>query len=72
VGDFGLVLGLLSIFYVFKSFDYNTVFTLVPFLSNYIVFTIPFFDTNVNILVFICIFLFIGAVGKSAQLGLHT
>ena len=44
VGDFGLVLGLLSIFYVFKSFDYNTVFTLVPFLSNFIVFNIPLFD----------------------------
>jgi len=35
-------------------------------------FTIPFFDTNIDILVFICIFLFIGAVGKSAQVGLHT
>ena len=72
VGDFGLVLGLLSIFYVFKSFDYNTVFALVPYFYNYITFNIPFFDTNINILVFICIFLFVGAVGKSAQLGLHT
>ncbi len=72
VGDFGLVLGLLSIFYVFKSFDYNTVFTLVPFLSNFIVFNIPLFGWNIDILVFICIFLFVGAVGKSAQLGLHT
>jgi NADH:ubiquinone oxidoreductase subunit 5 (subunit L)/multisubunit Na+/H+ antiporter MnhA subunit len=63
---------LLSIFYVFKSFDYNTVFTLVPFLSNFIVFNIPLFGWNIDILVFICIFLFVGAVGKSAQLGLHT
>ena len=44
VGDFGLVLGLLSIFYVFKSFDYNTVFTLVPFLSNFIVLISHYLD----------------------------
>ena len=36
MGDFGLVLGLLAIFYVFKSFDYNTVFTLVPFYQLYV------------------------------------
>ena len=72
VGDFGLVLGMLAIFYVFKSFDYNTIFALVPFLSNYIYFTLPILNFQIDILVFICLFLFVGSVGKSAQVGLHT
>jgi len=72
VGDFGLVLGMLGIFYVFKSFDYNVIFTLVPFLSNFIYFTIPLFNFEIDILFYICLFLFIGSVGKSAQVGLHT
>ena len=72
VGDFGLVLGMLAVFYVFKSFDYTVVFALVPFLSNYIQFTIPFINFDIDILTWICIFLFVGAVGKSAQIGLHT
>jgi NADH:ubiquinone oxidoreductase subunit 5 (subunit L)/multisubunit Na+/H+ antiporter MnhA subunit len=63
---------MLGIFYVFKSFDYNVIFTLVPFLSNFVFFEVPFLDIKIDILVYICCFLFIGAVGKSAQIGLHT
>jgi NADH:ubiquinone oxidoreductase subunit 5 (subunit L)/multisubunit Na+/H+ antiporter MnhA subunit len=63
---------MLAIFYVFKSFDYTVVFALAPFLSNYIEFTIPLLNINIDILTWSCIFLFVGAVGKSAQVGLHT
>jgi NADH-quinone oxidoreductase subunit L len=48
--------------------DYSIVFSTVPARSSI---TVPFF-VNVNIMDFICFFLFIGAVGKSAQVGLHT
>jgi NADH:ubiquinone oxidoreductase subunit 5 (subunit L)/multisubunit Na+/H+ antiporter MnhA subunit len=63
---------MLGIFYVFKSFDYNVIFTLTPFMFNYIDFYVPFLDVKVDILSYICFFLFVGAVGKSAQVGLHT
>ena len=67
IGDFGLVIGIFIIFLKFKAVDYATVFSLVPFFVN---------DTKVlldfTVIDCIGIFLFIGAIGKSAQLGLHT
>jgi NADH:ubiquinone oxidoreductase subunit 5 (subunit L)/multisubunit Na+/H+ antiporter MnhA subunit len=70
IGDFGLYFSLLLIFFFFKSFDFGVVFNLSAFLSQ---------SSNVNFLFFsfngldlICFFLFLGAIGKSAQLGLHT
>ena len=75
VGDIGIVLGVCLIFKVFKSVKYSTVFALVPyFFANDF-----FIDSSVNfcgiffdIIFLICIFLLIGAMGKSAQIGLHT
>jgi NADH-quinone oxidoreductase subunit L len=52
----------------FGSVDYSIVFSSVPAIKDI---TVPF-CLNVNIIDFICFFLFIGAVGKSAQVGLHT
>ena len=72
VGDFGLVLGMLGAFYTFKTLNYAVLFSLVPFYSSEINSTLPFLGYNIDVLTFICIFFFIGAVGKSAQLGLHT
>lgn len=69
IGDFGIVLGILVIFLTFKSVDYSIVFALVPF---FVTKTILIFNINYSVLFVIGIFLFIGAVGKSAQLGLHT
>lgn len=69
IGDFSLIFGILLIFSVIKSVDYATVAVMVPFFKNEIV---NFLFFNVNILTIVGIFLFIGAVGKSAQLGLHT
>lgn len=69
VGDFGLLLAIFTIYFVFNSLDYDIVFTLVPLVQNYTIICGIF---NIPIVDFICIFLFIGAMGKSAQLGLHT
>lgn len=69
VGDFGLALGIMSTFCVFKSVSFPVIFSLVPFMISE---EIVFFNCKVNALTVIAICLFIGAVGKSAQLGLHT
>jgi len=69
IGDLGLVLGILSIFINYKAVDYSTVFSLTPLFENQ---TINFLNFNFNLLTLTCFFLFVGAIGKSAQLGLHT
>jgi NADH-ubiquinone oxidoreductase chain 5 len=71
VGDFGLLIGIFLIFWQFKTVNYLTVFSLVNFYHlNSLNFIVPFF--NLDIYSLICIFLFIGVMGKSAQIGLHT
>ena len=80
VGDFGLSLGIMGIFYYFKSVDFATIFATVGWLKqipetgpiNSIGIEGLFGIVNLDPLTLICIFLFIGAVGKSAQIGLHT
>nr|YP_010199578.1 NADH dehydrogenase subunit 5 [Gracilaria caudata]UAD89436.1 NADH dehydrogenase subunit 5 [Gracilaria caudata] len=69
IGDFGLSLGILTVFYIFQSVDYLTIFSLSPLFSVYY---LNFGGIYIPGLTLVGIFLFIGAVGKSAQLGLHT
>jgi len=69
IGDFSLILSVLLIFYTFNSVDYSTIFSLAP---NFINDNIFLFGFKFNTLNTICLFIFIGAVGKSAQIGLHT
>jgi NADH-ubiquinone oxidoreductase chain 5 len=69
VGDFGLVLGILCIFNYFCVADYASVFALTHYLSNI---SITFICFDVNLITTICLLLFVGAVGKSAQIGLHV
>lgn len=69
IGDFCLVIGILILFVNFKSVDYATIAVLAPFFKSQ---TINFLNMDFDILSLVCIFLFLGAVGKSAQLGLHT
>nr|UAD89511.1 NADH dehydrogenase subunit 5 [Gracilaria changii] len=69
IGDFGLSLGILTIFYIFQSVDYSIIFSLSPLFNDYY---LNFGGIYIYGLTLIGIFLFIGAVGKSAQLGLHT
>jgi proton-translocating NADH-quinone oxidoreductase chain L len=69
VGDFGLALGIMGCFHVFKTVDFFTIFACAPQMADVSFF---FCNVEVNALNTVCILLFIGAVGKSAQLGLHT
>ena len=69
IGDFGLVLGILTIFVKYKSVDYATVFALTPLLVND---TFIFLNVEFGLIDIIGFLLLIGAIGKSAQLGLHT
>lgn len=69
VGDFALLLALFTIYFTFHSLDYDIVFTLVPLIINN---SIVLGCLKVPIIDLICILLFLGAMGKSAQLGFHT
>lgn len=69
IGDFGLAIAIFTMYLYFQNLDYSVVFSLSPFYFDQ---TLPFFNINISLLDFIGFFLFIGAVGKSAQLGLHT
>jgi len=69
IGDFGLVVGILIVFVEYQAVDYATVFAATPTLTGKIY---HFLGFDFDLISIICFFLFIGAVGKSAQLGLHT
>src|SRR5258705_12258484 len=68
VGDFGFALGIFAVFVIFGSLDFDTVFGRAPSAVGT---TMNFLDWQVPSLTLACILLFIGAMGKSAQLGLH-
>jgi NADH-quinone oxidoreductase subunit L len=69
VADLAFTVGILAIFYTFQTVEFSIVFGLAPYLVNS---TILFGNTIISPLVLISLLLFLGAVGKSAQLGLHT
>ena len=69
VGDFGFALGIFLIFYVFGTVNYNEVFQETPSLVNN---KLSFLGIELKTIDLICILLFIGAMGKSAQFLLHT
>ncbi len=69
VGDFGLAIGIFLIFLFFGTINFDEVFSLAP---NFTEKNINFLWGNFNLITLISIFLFIGAMGKSAQFLLHT
>ena len=69
VGDFGFALGIFGVWAVFGSLDFDTVFAAAPHMVGK---TMVFAGHNVDVLTTLCLLLFVGAMGKSAQLGLHT
>ncbi len=69
VGDFGFALGIFGIYYVFGTLDYSQVFAAAPGIAGK---TFLFAGYHVDILTTLCLLLFLGAMGKSAQLFLHT
>ena len=69
VGDFGFALGIFLIFYLFGTVNYNEVFNQIPEVVDK---KLLFLGMNIDAVDLICILLFIGAMGKSAQIFLHT
>nr|YP_009389234.1 NADH dehydrogenase subunit 5 [Thorea hispida]ARX95978.1 NADH dehydrogenase subunit 5 [Thorea hispida] len=69
IGDYSLSLSIVSIFFLFKSVDYGIIFSCTPFFLSQAVYFLGF---EIHSLTWITLLLFVGAVGKSAQLGLHT
>ncbi len=69
VGDFGFALGIFAVFLLFDSVDLQTIFAAAPgkaaTMIEFLGMRLPALDT-------LCVLLFIGAMGKSAQIGLHT
>jgi len=69
VGDFGFMLGIFGCFLLFGSVTYADIFAKAPELAStqfiFLGYTLPALTT-------VCLLLFVGAMGKSAQLGLHT
>ena len=74
VGDFGFILGLFLVWYTFGSLDYTTVFAQAQaFASKTMNLLGPVGGTwDVSVMTVICLLLFTGAVGKSAQVPLHV
>ena len=69
VGDFGFALGIFLIFYLFGTVNYSEVFNQIPTIIDK---NLIFLGIKVNAIDLICLLLFVGAMGKSAQILLHT
>ena len=69
VGDFGFALGIFAVFMTTGAVDLDTVFAQAPALTGR---TVHFLSWDVDALTVICLLLFMGAMGKSAQIVLHT
>ena len=69
IGDFGLAIGIFLIFFYFGTINFQEVFNLAPQLIEK---KLIFFGFETTLITLICLFLFIGAMGKSAQFLLHT
>jgi|TARA_B110000444_G_scaffold238210_1_gene251578 NADH-quinone oxidoreductase subunit L len=69
VGDFGFALGIFLIFYLFGTVNYDEVFQQIPTIVDQ---KLNFLGIETNTIDLICLLLFIGAMGKSAQILLHT
>jgi NADH-quinone oxidoreductase subunit L len=69
VGDFGFALGIFGVFLVFDTVSFDAIFQAAPSKAAE---TVTFFGLHANAITICCLLLFVGAMGKSAQLGLHT
>ncbi|HJS33212.1 MAG TPA: NADH-quinone oxidoreductase subunit L [Alphaproteobacteria bacterium] len=69
IGDFGFALGIMGVFYVFGTVAFDPVFAAAPAKVGQ---RFEFLGGDVDVLTTLCLLLFVGAMGKSAQLGLHT
>jgi NADH-quinone oxidoreductase subunit L len=70
VGDFGFLLGIAAVLMYFNSLDYVDVFKAAPAMAEMTIEVLP--GSEWSLMTVICILLFIGAMGKSAQVPLHV
>ncbi len=71
VGDFGFAIGILAVWYYFGTVDYREVFAAVPALVESAA-TMHFLGWEIDTITFVCLALFVGAMGKSGQVPLHV
>jgi proton-translocating NADH-quinone oxidoreductase chain L len=69
IGDFGLMLGIISLYFIFYTWDFEIIFNLSYLVINTNYFIL--FGYKFSILHFGLLFLLLGVIGKSAQIGLH-
>ena len=69
VGDFGFALGVFAVYYIFRDINFDTIFAAAREKQSVMM---PVFGYQVDALTVICLLLFMGAMGKSAQFLLHT
>jgi NADH-quinone oxidoreductase subunit L len=69
VGDFGFALGIFAVFTLFGSVGFDSIFAAAP-AKTAVIFHV--FGLDANAITLCCLLLFVGAMGKSAQIGLHT
>lgn len=72
VGDFGFILGIALIYWVFGTLDYADVFAQIPAVVGNQTMIALTTNWEVGVITLICLFLFVGAMGKSAQIPLHV
>ncbi len=69
VGDFGFALGIFGVFFLFHSVEFETIFANAPSVAGT---TLHFLSWDMDAMTVVCLLLFMGAMGKSAQFLLHT
>jgi NADH:ubiquinone oxidoreductase subunit 5 (subunit L)/multisubunit Na+/H+ antiporter MnhA subunit len=69
IGDFGLFIGILLLLTKTYNLEFNVIYNLIPHLLHEKIYLLNY---EFNFINFTCFFLFIGVMGKSAQIGLHT
>ena len=69
VGDIGFALGIFGVYVLFDTVSFDEIFAAAPTMTTA---TLVFLGTEYHALTVLCLLLFLGAMGKSAQLGLHT
>jgi NADH-quinone oxidoreductase subunit L len=69
IGDVSLALGVCSVFLIFKTVEFAPVFAMIPSAFDK---TLNFFFFEISAITGLCLLLFGGVLGKSAQISLHV